>query len=672
MLLSAFQQVGELGLGIAGDEHHRRPAQIDPRAASTGPVPACRHHHVGDHQVDGPGMLLRQVQGLLAAGRLDHLVAAGPQQLGRDAAHGVLVLDEQDAPGAGEVRGPADGRASPGWGPALRRPRAHAPAGRYGRLRPRPAWRPPRSSRRLLDDAVDGGQAQARALPHRLGGEEGVEDLVHHVGRDAGPVVPTPRSAPGRPRRGIVQGLGLGGGHRAVRIFTVEPPWLRIRVAGVDRQVHHRGLQLPRSARTCGQVAAVFVTRVTSSCSTGEQHLELADQFAEIEDLALHGLLARKASQLAHQIRRRVEVWRISFTLLGRSPTGWRWPALQLHEDGGQEVLKSCATPPASWPMAGIFWLWAAELDLLLLGDVHQIGHPSGRWISPDRDGRSWPGRGPAAPPGARRRRADPIGQPRGRVGPGGRPRSGRRTPSPRPRSPEWAARVGLASTMVAVKRSSPSRGRRRTVRRRRRRPAPWAAAGRRPPPGPALPERRTAGPGARPAEPARRNQIAAWADGGDVASCFEPLTRDRGVAGLARRAAVSAAKQGGGRGPGLRQARAAPSTSRQGRLQAWMRPSAAARSRGFGQRLDQLVGPGSPSTGASVAPRRRTAPGTHPVRPISSNRPASVEGPGVHPPARRRSPPPSGNTPPRARVSGSNRRLRCSRGSASGLPGGS
>ena len=41
---------------------------------------------------------------------------------------------------------------------------------------------------RLFDDAVDGGQAQARPLAHRLGGEEGLEDLGQHLGRrNAGP-----------------------------------------------------------------------------------------------------------------------------------------------------------------------------------------------------------------------------------------------------------------------------------------------------------------------------------------------------------------------------------------------------------------------------------------------------------------------------------------------------
>ena len=38
----------------------------------------------------------------------------------------------------------------------------------------------------LLDDAVDHRQAEAGALADFLGGEERLEDLLHHVGRDAG------------------------------------------------------------------------------------------------------------------------------------------------------------------------------------------------------------------------------------------------------------------------------------------------------------------------------------------------------------------------------------------------------------------------------------------------------------------------------------------------------
>ena len=40
-----------------------------------------------------------------------------------------------------------------------------------------------------LDDAVADGQAQAGALAHGLGREEGLKNAGHHLGRNAGAVV---------------------------------------------------------------------------------------------------------------------------------------------------------------------------------------------------------------------------------------------------------------------------------------------------------------------------------------------------------------------------------------------------------------------------------------------------------------------------------------------------
>ena len=53
----------------------------------------------------------------------------------------------------------------------------------------------------LLDDAVADRQAQARALAHRLGGEEGIEDAQQVFGRDAGAVVAHASRAPVSPSR---------------------------------------------------------------------------------------------------------------------------------------------------------------------------------------------------------------------------------------------------------------------------------------------------------------------------------------------------------------------------------------------------------------------------------------------------------------------------------------
>ena len=44
----------------------------------------------------------------------------------------------------------------------------------------------------LHDDVVTDGQAEASALPGRLGREEGIEHLLLHLGRNAGAVVANP------------------------------------------------------------------------------------------------------------------------------------------------------------------------------------------------------------------------------------------------------------------------------------------------------------------------------------------------------------------------------------------------------------------------------------------------------------------------------------------------
>ena len=118
-----------------------------------------------DQKVDLPSVQLGQFQeDLLAVAGLDHLVAAGAEQLGGDAAHRVLVLDEQDAADAAEVAGGRLGLGRLG----RRRRRAdgrgvHRQEDAEGRaLADLGVERDPAVG--LFDDAVDGGQAQARAL----------------------------------------------------------------------------------------------------------------------------------------------------------------------------------------------------------------------------------------------------------------------------------------------------------------------------------------------------------------------------------------------------------------------------------------------------------------------------------------------------------------------------
>ena len=204
-------------------------------------------------------MGLGQLQGLLAAGRLDDLVAAGAQQLGGDPAHGVLVLDEEDPARAGEVarhrtlRGDDDQALRPHW-------RCHRDVHRQEDAEGGPLAHPGvhgDPAVRLLDDAVDRGQAQPRALAHRLGREEGVEDLVHDLRRDAGAVVGHLDQRLVAVGDGIAHRLGLLLGQARGADLDLAAAVGADRVAGVDRQVHDGGLELAAVGAHLGQVAAV-------------------------------------------------------------------------------------------------------------------------------------------------------------------------------------------------------------------------------------------------------------------------------------------------------------------------------------------------------------------------------------------------------------------------------
>ena len=175
----AFEHVGELRLGIAGDEHHRRLAQIGPGGLEQGGAVDARHDDVGDHQIDPAILFLADVEGRLAVGGLQHLVTPRPQQPRRDAANERFVLDEEDPSGAGEVarRGSdrSDGRFEVEDGARLGKEDAEgrAAAGRGDVGNPAVG---------LFDRAIDGRQPKAGALADALGGEEGLE----HVGGDGG------------------------------------------------------------------------------------------------------------------------------------------------------------------------------------------------------------------------------------------------------------------------------------------------------------------------------------------------------------------------------------------------------------------------------------------------------------------------------------------------------
>jgi hypothetical protein len=94
---------------------------------------------------------------------------------------------------------------------------------------------------RLLGEAVDLAEAQARALVDRLGGEERFEDLHQRLGRHAGAVVGDVDGDEGA----AGGGMATDGGHAAgVARRDPDRPAARHRVPGVDDHVEDRGVEL--------------------------------------------------------------------------------------------------------------------------------------------------------------------------------------------------------------------------------------------------------------------------------------------------------------------------------------------------------------------------------------------------------------------------------------------
>jgi hypothetical protein len=146
------------------------------------------HHHVGDERWIGALPERTMLQRFFAAGGFDHVVAAHAQRPRRKAAHGFFVFDQQDRVLAGDVaRGGAFGFGA-GAAFSIGRWRGR----KMRNVVPLPTSRIHRDEAAgLLDDAVDGGQPQAGALAHRLGGEEGIENLAEDFLGDAGAGVGT-------------------------------------------------------------------------------------------------------------------------------------------------------------------------------------------------------------------------------------------------------------------------------------------------------------------------------------------------------------------------------------------------------------------------------------------------------------------------------------------------
>ena len=195
----------------------------------------------------------------------------------------------------------------------------------------------------LLDDAIDRRQAEARPLSHRLGCEEGVEDLCHDLGRNPGSVVGNLDQGLFRPGIGIAEGLGLGrrdpGGPDSYGRTAVGPDG----VTGIDDEVHHRGLELAPVRPHGGQAATILghqgdILRQDPP----QQNLELGNEFAKIEAFTLDRLLAGKGQKFANEFCSACRgLPDLVEALIGGIAHRMALRQLvKLHEDGHQKIIE--------------------------------------------------------------------------------------------------------------------------------------------------------------------------------------------------------------------------------------------------------------------------------------------------------------------------------------------
>ena len=140
------------------------------------------HQNVGDHEVDGRGVLREQLERLLSSRRSQHVVARPPEERLEEVSDVVLVVDEQDG-----RRGSGTQRLSLAVRLGERRIDDGKVHGEFAALPLRARHRDMTAT--LLDDAVHRGQAEAGSFAHRLRREERLEESLLRLDVHPDPVV---------------------------------------------------------------------------------------------------------------------------------------------------------------------------------------------------------------------------------------------------------------------------------------------------------------------------------------------------------------------------------------------------------------------------------------------------------------------------------------------------
>ncbi len=323
------ERLGGLVRPAGGEEDRHRRAEL-PEPGKRALAAEPRHVHVQDHRVR-PQPALQQGQRLLAAGGRGDI----KPPCGRERRHGppdqLVVVHQQHMQPAGCRERPRAALAGRVLGLRFADRKAQHHLGAAARLAP---------DLHLavvgIDGAVDHGEPQPGALPHLLGGEEGIHRLVQHLLGHAGPGVLHMDLGP--PASGVpgAQGERASLGHR---------------IHGVDAEVHEG----------VGQEAPVPPDR-----PQGGIQLQLEADPGEGRALEQPELLAQ------HQVQ-------VQFAHLPRTLAGQPQQALHHLPAPGGGLGDHVEGPPGR----------AVRILLLALGGgceqdgpqdvVHVVGHPAGQ-----------------------------------------------------------------------------------------------------------------------------------------------------------------------------------------------------------------------------------------------------------------------------------------------------
>src|SRR5712691_224016 len=259
-----------------------------------------RHDDVGNDEVDGFGVARGEGESGAAIGGFENVITAGCQSFADELTDGIFVLDEEDgfgsASGGKEDGSGAEGVA--GFVDAREINGEDCTAGEFALDEDVAAT--------LLDDSVDGGEAEAGALAFFFGSEKGLEDAGLSVTVHALAGV-----ADGNHDVGTVFDESIFGAMGAVEGNTggtnADFAAVGHGVFGIDHQIHDDLLKLSgigaSAADGGGELSGEFDI---FSDEWAEEALHVGDDGVDVDDLELEMLFAAEGEELAGESGRAI------------------------------------------------------------------------------------------------------------------------------------------------------------------------------------------------------------------------------------------------------------------------------------------------------------------------------------------------------------------------------